>query len=75
MSDQMLSPSREMEARVASSCPPMTLRQREVLEATQVHFLVPPLPSIFLATATQILTKDVKSYQESLIIANLLPSY
>jgi len=37
----------------------MTLRQREVLEATQVQFLVPPLPSIFLATATQVLTKDL----------------
>lgn len=56
----------EMESRVALSCPSMTLRQREALEATQVQFLVPPLPSIFLATATQVLTKDVKSYQISL---------
>jgi len=35
----------------------MTLREREVLNATQLGFLIPPLPSIFQASATQVLTK------------------
>ena len=39
----------------------MTLREREALEATQIRLLIPPLPSIFLATATQVLTKAVKT--------------
>ncbi|MCJ1318102.1 hypothetical protein MMC15_003429 [Xylographa vitiligo] len=37
----------------------MTLREREVLNATQLGFLIPPLPSIFQASATQVLTKTV----------------
>ena len=49
----------KMGSRIASSCPPMTLREREVLNATQLGFLIPPLPSIFQASATQVLTKTV----------------
>jgi hypothetical protein len=48
-----------IESRIALSCPPMTLREREVLNAIQVGFLIPPLLSIFHASATQVLTKTV----------------
>jgi hypothetical protein len=46
-----------MESKIASSCPYMTLREREVLNATQLGLLIPPLPSIFQSSATQVLTK------------------
>jgi hypothetical protein len=49
----------KMGSRIASSCPPMTLREREVLNTIQLGFLIPPLPSIFQASATQVLTKAV----------------
>ncbi|KAI9779638.1 MAG: hypothetical protein M1839_007303 [Geoglossum umbratile] len=35
----------------------MVLREREVLDAIQLGFLIPPPPSIFQASATQALTK------------------
>lgn len=37
----------------------MTLREREVLDEIRLGFLIPPLPSIFPATATQVLSKAV----------------
>ena len=58
----------KMGSRIASSCPPMTLREREILNAIQLGFLIPPLPSIFHASATQVLTKTVcpsKPYKSS----------
>ncbi|KAI0126992.1 hypothetical protein BJ170DRAFT_425728 [Xylariales sp. AK1849] len=45
-----------MGSRIASSSAPMTLQEREVLNKIQLGFLIPPLPSIFPATATQVLT-------------------
>ncbi|KAH8674432.1 hypothetical protein BGZ60DRAFT_429438 [Tricladium varicosporioides] len=48
-----------MGSKIASSCPPMTLREREALDAIQLGFLIPPLPRIFQASATQVLTKEL----------------
>jgi len=53
----------KMKLRTALSCSLMILQKCEVLEATQIQFLILFLLSIFLATATQILNKVVKSSQ------------
>jgi len=67
-----------MGLRIASSYPSMTLREREVLNATQLGFLIPPLPSIFHVSATQVLTKTVcpsKPYKSSLTGFKLLKAF
>jgi hypothetical protein len=48
----------------------MALREREALDAIQLGFLIPPLPSIFQANAAQVLTKAVRSLKASKIDIN-----
>ena len=60
----------KMGSRVASSCPPMTLREREALDAVQIGFLIPPLPNIYLASATEVLTKAVSPSKPLEILTN-----
>jgi hypothetical protein len=48
-----------MGPKIPSSCPPMTLREREALDAIQLEFLILPLPRIFKASATHVLNQAV----------------
>jgi hypothetical protein len=54
--------------------PPMTLREHEILNATQLGFLIPPLPSIFRVSATQVLTKTVCPLESLQILTNWVSS-
>ncbi|KAG9229342.1 hypothetical protein BJ875DRAFT_200917 [Amylocarpus encephaloides] len=55
--DESFYSTAKMGSRIASSCPPMTLREREALDVIQIGFVIPPLPKFFLVSATEVLTK------------------
>jgi hypothetical protein len=63
-----------MGSKIASSCPPMTLGERQALDAVKLGFLIPPVPSIFQASKTQVLTKAVSSLENLQIFTDSLSS-
>jgi hypothetical protein len=48
----------------------MTLRERKALDAVKLGFLIPPLPSIFQASKTQVLTKAVSPLENLQILTD-----